>query len=278
MPKEQEPVVSEIYDVPVKEINIGDHNVRLTNADKDLDHLAASIRRHGLLQPIVLEGEPGHPPYQLVSGQRRLLAHERILKSKRIRAVFVGKLSRTEAIIRSLVENMQRKDLEFHDTSKAITELYRDLGSEDAVKEATGLSLRTIRDHLMIDARATPKMKKYLAQHKVTPADVKRSLLAAQDNIAKAERLLDLIVEYQPTSHQKRRLVTYGNQSPNAKAEEIFENALKPHVEQKLVIALTDDVRKSLAKATEVREIEAAELAEQIIIEWLEREGFRDGD
>lgn len=274
MPQEQEPVVSEIYDVPLNEIHIGDHNVRLTNAEKDLDQLAASIRRHGLLQPIVLEGEHGHPPYQLVSGQRRFLAHERILKAKNIRAVFVGELSRTEAIIRSLVENLQRKDLEFRDTSKAITELYQDLGSENEVKEATGLSLRTIRDHLMIEARATPKMKEYLVQGKVTPADVKRSLFAAQDNIAKAERLLDLIVEYQPSIYQKRRLVTYGNESPDAKAEEIFENALKPHVEQKLVIPLTEAVRKSLSKATQSLEVEAAELAERIITEWLEREGF----
>jgi hypothetical protein len=164
--------------------------------------------------------------------------------------------------------------LEFRDTSAAITELYRDLGSDQAVKDATGLSMRTIRDHLMIDARATSKMKTYLAQGRVTPADVKRTLLAAQDNIAKAERLLDLIVEFQPTSHQKRRLVTYGTQSPDAEPDEIFENALRPHVEQKLVIALTENVRKSLSKATESLELEAAELAERIIIEWLEREGF----
>lgn len=274
MSDEHEPIVSEIYDIPLEEIHIGDHNVRLTNADKDLDQLAESIRRHGLLQPIVLEGEYGHPPYELVSGQRRLLAHDRILKAKTIRAVFVGRLSRTEAIIRSLVENLQRKELEFRDTSAAITELYRDLGSDQAVKEATGLSMRTIRDHLMIDARATSKMKTYLAQGRVTPADVKRTLLAAQDNIAKAERLLDLIVEFQPTSHQKRRLVTYGTQSPDAEPDEIFENALRPHVEQKLVIALTENVRKSLSKATESLELEAAELAERIIIEWLEREGF----
>lgn len=268
-----EPIVSQVYDILLKDIIIGDHNVRLSNPRKDLDQLAASIAQHGLLQPIVLEGEHGHPPYQLVSGQRRVLAHE-VLNLKSIRAIFVGKLDRTQAIIRSLVENLQRTDLEFRDTSKAITELYRELGSENAVKDATGLSIRRIREHLMIEARATPKMKQYLAEHKVTPADVKRSLMAAQDNIAKAERLLDLIVEFQPNSHQKRRIVTYGNLSPAAKAEEIFENAIKPHVEQKLVIALTETVRLALSKATQSLEIEAPELAERIIVEWLEREGF----
>jgi ParB family chromosome partitioning protein len=272
MPK-SEPIASQIYDIPLKDIKIGDHNVRLSNPKKDLDQLAASIAQHGLLQPIVLEGEHGNPPYQLISGQRRFLAHE-MLNFKTIRAIFVGKLDRTQAIIRSLVENLQRTDLEFRDTAKAITELYRELGSENAVRDATGLSIRRIREHLMIEARATPKMKQYLAEHRVTPADVKRSLLAAQDDIAKAERLLDLIVEFQPNSHQKRRIVTYGNLSPGAKAEEIFENAVKPHVEQKLVIALTENVRSALSKATKSLEVEAAELAERIIVEWLEREGF----
>src|SRR4051794_31398658 len=123
MAAESEPVISEIFDIQLKDINIGDHNVRLTNPEKDLDQLAASIKQQGLLQPIVLEGEHGHPPYQLVSGQRRLLAHEKFLDAKSIRAVFVGKISRTEAIIRSLVENLQRSDLEFRDTARAVTEL-----------------------------------------------------------------------------------------------------------------------------------------------------------
>jgi ParB family chromosome partitioning protein len=272
-----EPAVSEIHDILLKDIKIGDHNVRLTNPEKDLDQLAASIKRQGLLQPIVLEGEFGKPPYQLVSGQRRLLAHEKFLGAKSIRAVFVGKLTRTEAIIHSLVENLQRADLEFRDTAKAVTELYRDLGSEQAVKEATGLSLRRIRDHLLIETRASEKMKKYLAERRVTPADVKRSLQAAQDDIAKAERLLDLIIEFHPTSHEKRRLVSYGTKSPKASADEIFADALRPHVEQKLVIALAEDVRKALAEATVSLEMDnPSELAERIISEWLVQEGFKN--
>jgi ParB family transcriptional regulator, chromosome partitioning protein len=276
MSAENQPRVSEIYDIPLEQINIGDHNVRLTNPEKDLDQLAASIKRQGLLQPIVLEGEYGSPPYQLVSGQRRFLAHERFLHAKAIQAVFVGKISRTEAIIRSLVENLQRADLEFRDTANAVTELYKELGSDEAVRDATGLSLRRIRSHLLIEARASEKMKTYLHAGRVSVADVKRSLQAAQDDIAKAERLLDLIVEYNPTSHEKRRLVSYGMKSPGATADDIFADARKPHVEQKLVVALSEDVRAALAEATKSLEMDnAAELVERIIAEWLEQEGFR---
>jgi hypothetical protein len=51
---------------------------------------------------------------------------------------------------------------------------------------------------------------------------VKRALRAAQENIKKAEQLLDLIIKFQPTSHQKRRLVRYGEQDADASAKRIF--------------------------------------------------------
>ena len=268
------PTLNEIHEISLEDINVSELNVRITHPERDLEELAESIRLHGLLQPAVLSGVFGNPPYDLISGQRRYLAHERILKASTIKAVFAGKLSRTEALIRSLVENLQRADLEFQDTSRAVTALFAELGSEQKVKEATGLSMRRIRDHLMIEARASEKMKTQLQDGKVSAADVKRALQAAQENIEKAEKLLDLMIEFAPTAHQKRRLVSYGEADSAAAAEIILERAMKPHVERKLVIALTDDIRSALEKATQAKEMEASDLAEQILSEWLLSEGF----
>ncbi|HCX30141.1 MAG TPA: hypothetical protein DHU55_10285, partial [Blastocatellia bacterium] len=96
--KNEEPL-EEIHEVPLDEINISHDNVRRSNATKDLDELAASIKTHGLLQPIILIGEFGKPPYELISGQRRYLAHEK-LRRRKIRAVFAASdLSKTEAVV-----------------------------------------------------------------------------------------------------------------------------------------------------------------------------------
>lgn len=266
--------ISRIYDISLSDIKISGDNVRLTDPEKDLDQLAASIAIHGLLQPVVLEGEYGKPPYKLISGQRRFLAHERILKKEKILAVFAGTLTRTEAIIRSLVENLQRAELEYGDTSRAVTELFNELGTIDAVQESTGLSKKRIKDHLLIEARASTKMKSLLHEGKVSPADVKRALQAAQDDIQKAEELLDLIIAYSPTAHVKRRLIHYGNTSPAASAVEIFENAVKPHVEQKIVISISDELRGALEKATRSMEMEPSDLAEKVLSEWLKDQGF----
>ena len=274
MNQSSQPETSEIYAIPLDQIDISDQNVRVTHELKDLEELAASIKIHGLLQPAVLSGIIGNPPYKLISGQRRFLAHKQILKTETIRSVFAGDLTDTEALIRSLVENLQRVELEYSDTAKAVTQLYKDLGSENAVSEATGLSIRKIREHLLIEARATPKIKKFIEDRKVSIMDVKRALRAAQDDLNKAERLLELIIEHNPPSNVKRRLVTYGTKGPSATAEEIYNDAKKPHIEQQILITLSDELQAALEAATATLEMDPVEVAQKALSEWLNNQGF----
>jgi ParB/RepB/Spo0J family partition protein len=263
-----------IHEIDLDDVKISKGNVRVSDPTQDLEELAASIKKHGLLQPVVLLGELGKPPYELISGQRRLLAH-RLLKTKTIKAVFAGTLTRTQAVVRSLVENLQRVELDYRDTAKAITELYKSFGNDESrVEKETGLSIRKIREYILIEAQATPKMKQLLLAHKVSPADVKRALRAAQDNLRKAEELLDLIVELKPTSHQKRRIVDYAEQRKSATAKQIIAEAMKPHVEENIIISLPEDVREALKKATEKLAMEPEELASKILRDWLRTQGF----
>lgn len=266
--------LEQIHEIRLKDIHISDDNVRLSDPERDLDELAASIKKHGLLQPVVLKGAFGSPPYELISGQRRFLAHEQILKARSIRAVFAGKLSKTDAVVRSLVENMQRLELEYDDTAKAVTYLYQKLGDERKVHLETGLSLRKVRDFILIEARATPKMKEMLKARKVSAADIKRAIRAAQDNLKKAEELVDLIVKHNPTTHQKRRLVMYGEQSKAASAANILSQAMKPHVEQNIMISLPEELRIALTKATKSMDMEPEELAEKVLGDWLRDQGY----
>src|SRR6202034_2936766 len=118
MPTAKEEHLGTIHDLPLKQIHVSEDNVRHHDPTRDLDELAASIKRHGLLQPVVLLGDFGKPPYELIGGQRRFLAHEQKLTWPTIRAVFAGKLSESEAVVRSLVENVQRLPLGYEDTAK----------------------------------------------------------------------------------------------------------------------------------------------------------------
>jgi ParB family transcriptional regulator, chromosome partitioning protein len=267
--------LEQIHTIRLEDIHISSDTVRLNDPTTDLVELAASIKQHGILQPVLLLGEYGKPPYDLISGQRRFLAHEQILKAPTIRAVFAGKLSKTDAVVRSLVENLQRVELNYEDTAKAITYLYEKLGKdEQKVQKATGLSLRKIRDFILIEARATPKMKALLNQHKVSLADVKRAIRAAQDNLPKAEDLLDLIIKHKPTKHQKQRIVMYGERNKGFSAERILKDAMKPHIEQNMIISLSEDLLQGLEKARESLSMEPEELAAKVLSDWLRGQGF----
>jgi len=267
--------IQEIHEISISDIVISKNNVRLHDPERDLDELAASIKKHGLLQPVVLLGEYGKKPYELISGQRRLLAHQKILKAKTIKAVFSGDLSSTQSVIRSLVENMQRLDLEYEDTARAITKLYEDFGKDERkVHQETGLSLRKIRDYILIEAQATPKIRKLLRERKVSPADVKRALHASQSNISKAEELLDLMVKRTPTTHEKRRIVQYGEKYNDMSASTIVEKAMKPHIEDNIIISLPEEIKKALELATRKLSMEPEELASKALSEWLRSKGF----
>jgi ParB family chromosome partitioning protein len=264
-----------IIDVKVMDIEISPQNVRRSNATQDLDELAASIEKHGLLEPVVLRGNPNDsPPFHLIAGQRRFLAHEK-LKRNTIRAVFAGKISDREATILSLIENLQSVDLNHADTAKAITELYKKAGkNEREVVKDTGLSLRKIRDYISIEAQASPKMKSQLRENKVSPADVKRALRAAQGNLKKAEQLLELMEEYQLTKHQKKRIVEFSETNPRATAKKIVEEARRYRIEQSILVSLPEDVRKGLERATKNLSKEPEEIVADILHDWLANQGF----
>jgi ParB family chromosome partitioning protein len=274
--KSDEPL-GRIYEVSLSDIHISHQNVRESHANtvKDLEELATSIKIHGLLQPVVLIGEPGKPPYDLISGQRRFLAHQKVLRRTKIRAVFAAKhLSRTEAVVRSLVENLQRVDLEYADTARAVTFLYKQLGSEDAVQKATGLSIQSIRDFLLIEANATTKMKNLIKRRKISPIDVKRALKAAQYNLRKAQEIIDLIIEQKPTSSQKSRIVSYGQKHKDASAKSILVEAMAVQIEQNVIVALPDNVKQALLQATKTLKMEAEDLAAKVLTDWLRDQGF----
>jgi len=264
----------EIHEIKLAEIQVSEFNVRHENETQELSELAASIKKHGLLQPVVLMGVPGQPPYQLIAGQRRFLAHRKLRKTK-IRAVFAGRINDEKAVLLSLVENIQSVKLNHADMVRAVTQLYEIYGKDERrVHEETGLSLRKVREFLSIQAQASPEMLKKLERNEVAPVDVKRVLIAAQGNIKKAEELLDLMGKEKLTRHEKTRVIEYGRQHPKATARKILTEAQKPRVEQKILVSLPDDIRDGLEKATKNLAREAEDIVTQVLGQWLEHQGF----
>src|SRR5262245_59546209 len=88
-------------------------------AEEALDELASSLRRHGLLQPLVVRRVAGH--YELIAGERRLRAAERA--GLETVPVVVREARPEERLELALIENLQRENL----TPLEEAEAYRQL-------------------------------------------------------------------------------------------------------------------------------------------------------
>ncbi|UCB51884.1 MAG: ParB/RepB/Spo0J family partition protein [Candidatus Zixiibacteriota bacterium] len=92
-----------------------------TKVDEEkLLELSASIKEKGIIQPVVVRqvGEE----FELVAGERRLLAARR-LGWEEIPAMIAGKLSKEDMLELSLIENLQREDLNPIDAAKGYKRL-----------------------------------------------------------------------------------------------------------------------------------------------------------
>jgi ParB/RepB/Spo0J family partition protein len=261
-----------VYEIPLEQIDISKFNVRLTDAEIGIRELADNIEKHGLLQPVTLRGSYGRPPYELIVGQRRYLAHE-LLNRETIRAVFCGDVDDIEAKILSLTENLHRAELNHADKAEAITELYLRY-EKDAQQVAAELNLpvRTVREYIKIEEQATPKAKKLLRNGALTKTDLKRVIDAAQGDPEKADRLLAKMPRF--TKYEKSRAVTYGRAHPYASAEAVIEQAMTPRIEATVILSLPVDLDKALGKAARQLSLDKESIAVRALSEWLTENGY----
>jgi ParB family chromosome partitioning protein len=100
-----------VEEVDVDLIAPNPHQPRSAFEPESLAELADSIREHGVIQPLIVSrpGTPGAAPYQLIAGERRLLASR---QAGLTRVPVIVKEASSQALLElALVENLQRQDL-----------------------------------------------------------------------------------------------------------------------------------------------------------------------
>ncbi len=134
---------------------IGKGQVRVTHPEKDLDDLASSIRKQGLLSPIVVAEVPGGK-FEILTGQRRFLACQSLGMTTIMAAILDGHVDEDEAKIISLTENLIRDDPSDADYIDACTSLYKKYESIQAVADKMGIKPARVSEYLKYDALPEP--------------------------------------------------------------------------------------------------------------------------
>jgi ParB family transcriptional regulator, chromosome partitioning protein len=150
------PLSSPPGDVPVTELEIdalapNDLQPRLHMDDARLEELTASIRSHGVIQPIVVRKTDDG--FRIIAGERRWRAAKRAGLT-RVPVVFkevAGDRASQDLLELALIENIQREDLNPIDEAKA----YRRLADEfhltqDAIATAVGKDRATVANTLRL--------------------------------------------------------------------------------------------------------------------------------
>jgi len=190
-----------LLEVDVTRIRPGQYQPRKVFSDKSIEELSASIVSQGLVQPIVLR-EIADGEYEIISGERRWRA-AKLAGLGNIPAI-VKKVSDESALAMSLIENIQRENLNPLEEAYAIQRLIDEFElTHEGVARSLGKSRSAISNSLRL-INLDPQVAEMLSKGEIEMGHA-RALLGAQ-----SERqivLANMVVSRSLTVRQTEELI-----------------------------------------------------------------------
>lgn len=150
-----------VFDVALDGIDPNPHQTRSfpTRDLPELEEMADSIRVHGVMQPITVRpGKDGR--YILVSGERRVRASK--LAEKTTVPAIVRVVSEQQAAEMTVVENLQREDLNCMDQARAFIMLSQNFGlTQEQIGQRVGTSRESVSNYMRL-AKLPELVQRYL--------------------------------------------------------------------------------------------------------------------
>ncbi len=113
-----------VREIPIEKVRPNPSQPRMTFHQDTLQELAASVREHGVLQPILVR--PAGEGYEIIAGERRWRASK--LAGKETIPAIVERFDDATALEIALIENLQREDLSPLDESTIYKKMTSELG------------------------------------------------------------------------------------------------------------------------------------------------------
>ena len=208
-----------ILELSLKDIRPNPFQPRKSFDEESLAELAESIKKDGLIQPIVVTEDIDG--YILIAGERRLRA-SKLARLKTIRAVV---LKRDEQAMRqfALIENIQREDLNSIELADAYNELIK---LHNITHEELAVMINKSRTHITNSLRLlqlSPKTQKSLIEKKITAGHAKvlvgldekqqqlmvNSIIGQKLSVRDVESAIKNIKDENQSVHEKTIVVSY---------------------------------------------------------------------
>ena len=178
-----------IKDIDPESINAGRFQPRANFDEDKLLELTDSIKKHGVLSPILVR-ELGLNKYEVIAGERRLRAS--IKAGLKTIPCLVDQKKDQDALESALIENLQREDLNAVEEARGYDRLKREFGlTQDEVATSTGKARSTIANSIRL-LSLPAKVLDLLSSGQIEKGHAK--LLASLDS-KEAEAAADNIVQ-----------------------------------------------------------------------------------
>src|SRR6056297_1101536 len=227
------------------------HQPRSEFSEKNLQKLAESIENFGIIQPLIVSEKDGK--YQLIAGERRLRA-AKLIDLEQVPAI-VNNYKEEEVAEISLVENIQRQDLNFLDEALAYYSIMNKFDlSQTEMADKVGKSQGTIANKLRIlklPEEILALIRKYNLSERHARALLKLDnkqkqiefIKKAKDNDLSVRSFNRLIDKFLRDQNKEKKVKTY------YKDVRLLKNTLNSAIEQIRKAGIEVDVTKEEEKS-----------------------------
>lgn len=224
--------LSFVKTIAIEKIDVNPDQPRKSFDEETLKDLSESIKKYGILQPIVVKKRtiPGKAPYEIIAGERRYRA-AKLIGLKEV-PVVLRETTEEDAFL-SVIENIQREDLTPYEEALAYKEIMQDrMMTQQELADAMGKSRAYIANIIRL-----------LKLDEASMEDLKKGLLtSSQARVLLSEPDLKKRDKY-------RKMLTQGTLNVN----EIEKKTGKKHSDSKNVFLMDLENRLSETLETQVQ-------------------------
>ena len=181
---------SQIKKIPIEKIQPGPWQARVMFDKDDLEDLSNSIISKGIVNPVLVTPSKKKDDnlFYLIAGERRWRAAQ-IAKIHEIPSIIITNINHTDASIISLIENVQRKDLNAIEEAKGFNEIINKYNyTQDRVAKTLGKSRVYITNSLRL-LKLPQKIISFIENQEISPGHA-RLLIGREDALELALKII----------------------------------------------------------------------------------------
>ena len=241
-------------EILLSQIRANQYQPRTSFDQKKLEELAESIKKHGVIQPVLVRKDG--KGFELVAGERRFRA-AKLAKLKKI-PVVVSNISDVQSLEIAILENIQREDLNPLEVAKGYQRLKDEFGyTQEAVAKSVGKPRSSVANSLRL-LTLSPKIQDEIDKGAISEGHAK--VLLSVDGV-KAEQLLMRIISENLSVRDLEKQITENptqalKKEKKSRDELNLESALSSRIGSKVTIEDKDGKGKMVIKYYSYEELD----------------------